>query len=42
MELWSRMKWSPSPKKNVKIRAYSELLIREIVEKQIRWVIDNS
>ena len=31
-----------SPKKNVKIRAYSEPLIREIAEKQIRWVIDNS
>ena len=33
---------SNSPKKNVKIRAYSEPLIREIAEKQIRWVIDNS
>ena len=33
---------SSSPKKNVKIRAYSEPLIREIAEKQIRWVIDNS
>ena len=31
-----------SPKKNVKIRAYSEPLIREIAEKQMRWVIDNS
>ena len=31
-----------SPMKNVKIRAYSEPLIREIAEKQIRWVIDNS
>ena len=31
-----------SPKKNVKIRAYSEPLIREIAEKQIRLVIDNS
>ena len=30
-----------SPKKNVKIRAYSEPLIREIAEKQIRWVKDN-
>ena len=31
-----------SPKKNVKIQAYSEPLIREIAEKQTRWVIDNS
>ena len=30
------------PKKNVKIRAYSKPLIREIAEKQIRWVIVNS
>ena len=31
-----------SSKKSVKIRAYSEPLIREIAEKRIRWVIDNS
>ena len=36
--LYPAEKWLPSisPKKNVKIRAYSEPLIREIAEKQIR------
>ena len=31
-----------SPKKNVKIQAYSEPLIRKLAEKQISWVIDNT
>ena len=31
-----------SPKENVKIMAYSDPPIREIAEKQIKWVIGNS
>ena len=40
-DAWETANCRISPKKIVKIQAYSEPL-REITEKQIRWVIDNS